>query len=70
MTYQEFVAQGNPLILCGGPFDGRTVDPRGYEAWPSFITMIQVPEGRACRYRMRIGDLQHYDFDGSEEPRP
>lgn len=64
MTYKEWLDSGGALRLVGGLFDGRTVDPRGYEAWPSFITMVDT-SGRAHRYRMRIGDLEHYDFDGS-----
>jgi hypothetical protein len=70
-TWDEHVAAHPAFRLVGGPLDGKDVDARGYSAWPSFIRMVVMDKpGRPyklARYRMRIGDLEHYDFDGLED---
>ena len=68
MKWDEFVAKVPAFKLAGGPFDGNTVPTCTHSAWPSFIYM-NGPLGTA-RYAMRIGDLEHYDFDGTEERTP
>jgi hypothetical protein len=66
-TYQEWLDAGGQLRLNGGPCDGQTVDPRGFQGWPSFIRKIDPAANAVACYRMRVGDLEHYDFAGYED---
>lgn len=68
MTFKEFVASGAKFSLTGGPHDGQTVEPSQFSGWPSFVSLTDSATGRVARYAMRIGSLEHYDFDGTEEP--
>jgi hypothetical protein len=67
-TFADFARDCPAFKLCGGPFGGRNVPTSNYQGWPSEIVLL-LPAALAgpfqySLYRMRVGDLVHYDYVG------
>jgi len=69
-TWAEFTEKNPQFKLCGGPFDGRKVQAKIYESWPSLIKMVRDGIASVSVYQMRIGDLERYDYVGEAAPEP